>query len=308
MNALRKPIGMFRERWLEHRKTTIGASDVPVILGLIPQKSAYTLFQEKRGMIPPPDVTDAMDYGLYIEPYIGKKFTKATGRKTWRPIENIGIDPSQNTEAYAVYQHPDYEWLFVTPDFEERFEDDDVGPLECKAPGEFVARAKWTDDEAPIEHIAQHQIQMSAMECTKGSIAGLVGRLVVYFDQERNDRLIKAIIPKLKEFYERVMNGDAPPVDGSQSTADTLSVLHPKDDGSTVFNSDLEAEALQYLEIKESMKAMDADLQAIKNRLVAAIGDATFGVFGCTKFSFKHQSRAPYTVEASECRVLRKCK
>lgn len=296
MNALARSVDMTPEQWLEHRKTHIGASDVPVILGLVPYKSPFTLYCQKRGLVPSDDETIAMRAGHALEPLIAELYQEATGRDVWNPGD------------FRVFIHPDNDWLTCTLDRAAKFDAGKAGPVELKSAAEFKAK-DWKDEEAPLPHVCQNQIQQAVVGAEIGSVAGLVGnREFAWFDQERNDRLLKAIIPKLKEFYERLQTCDPPPVDGTDSTAETLKVLHPKDDGTTAYNAELEAEALQYLELQESIKSMEADQKALKNRLIAAIGNATFGVFGCVKFSHKHQTRGSYVAEATEFRVLRKCK
>lgn len=53
--------------WLEFRRTRIGASDVPAIMGVSPFDTPYTLWSRKLGIIPPKEKTFAMQRGSDLE-------------------------------------------------------------------------------------------------------------------------------------------------------------------------------------------------------------------------------------------------
>jgi putative phage-type endonuclease len=277
MTTATQPLVMMRDEWLAHRKTGLGASDIPTILGVNRFRSPYTLWAEKRGMIPPPDENIPMRVGHALEPLVAELYTETTGQEL--------TDPG----PYTIFPHPDLPFLFCTPD---RLHVADGRPVELKTAGEFAAR-DWKDaDEPPIQHTCQNMTQIACVGADAGAVAGLVGnREFHYFDVPRNDRLIAHILRLAAEFWARVLNGDAPPVDGSDSTTRTLKALHPKDTGEEVVLPDLEADALAYTELCETLKKQEADKDLLKNRLVAGIGDASFAVFGGLRFSYKHQTR-----------------
>ena len=91
-------VGVFEDgspEWHAARAELIGASDVPIILGLSTYKSAYTLWHEKAGLIQPkpvsPELQRKRDYGHYMEPYVARLFEEAhpdlgglVGTGTWR--------------------------------------------------------------------------------------------------------------------------------------------------------------------------------------------------------------------------------
>jgi len=272
------------EEWLAQRYQGIGASDVPAILGLVPNRSAYTIYHEKLGLVPRQDATLAMQGGHALEPVLADAYVKKTGRTIWDPGD------------FTIYRHPDYEWLFCTPDRFVQFEDGARGPLELKCTGRAHAKA-WSDGDPPLSNQVQHQIQMAILGAECGALAGCpVEDWVLYeFDYERSDRLIAQTIPALKEFWDRLLAKDPPPVDGSDSTAKTIKALHPKDNGETVaFTPDTVEAAMEYEGWKEREKEAAAKKDAYKNLVMAAIGDATFGELGPCKYSYKHQTRKPY--------------
>lgn len=66
--------------WLEFRSTRIGASDVPIIMGKSPYKTALELWREKKGEIQPKNSQNpAINKGHEYEPIARKIYEDATG-------------------------------------------------------------------------------------------------------------------------------------------------------------------------------------------------------------------------------------
>lgn len=66
--------------WLEFRKNKIGASDVAVIMGNSPYKTAFELWEEKTGRREPPPMNAAMAYGHANEDEIRALYEDQTGK------------------------------------------------------------------------------------------------------------------------------------------------------------------------------------------------------------------------------------
>jgi predicted phage-related endonuclease len=100
------------------------------------------------------------------------------------------------------------------------------------------------------------------------------------------------------EFWEMVTNRVSPPVDGSDSTADTLARRYPEDDGVLI---DLPNEAIQWDQDRlESVVERDsavADIQDIDNHIKDLMGDASIGMLpdGSGMYTWKTQERAGKT-------------
>lgn len=64
------------EAWLKHRKKYIGGSDVSCILGLNPYKTNRQLYEEKKGIVESPDLSDnpLVQYGSKAEEHIRALF------------------------------------------------------------------------------------------------------------------------------------------------------------------------------------------------------------------------------------------
>ena len=278
MAILAPMIQLDEASWLDHRKTGIGASEILVALGMSKWKSAYTLWAEKSGKLAPEPVTGiAVELGHFLEPFIARKFAEETGRYV--------TDPGD----FTVYTHPDHDFLFCTPDRLQTVPDwgEDDSPLEEKSTGEFAAK-DWKD-EPPLAARVQLQGQMEILGKAHGSLAGLVGNRALYWhDETRDDELCEKMIARLSEFWERVQNGDPPPVDGSDSTHRTLEALHPDDNGTEVYFPPSVVELTT--DIDEAQDRLGLEKQIIdeaKNQIREMLGPATFGEFGTIRYSNK---------------------
>jgi hypothetical protein len=89
-------------------------------------------------------------------------------------------------------------------------------------------------------------------------------------------------------------------VDGSESTTDTLAVLHPDDNGAVV---EITEEIKEIVELWQTEKQIEKEAKEAKdkyrNQLAAALGDATFLEGYGTKISYKTQERKGH-IEVSQ--------
>lgn len=205
--------------WHAARAKTVGASEVAALFGCQPAyaNSHYTLWMVKAGRMPPPEVTGSRPkWGLRIEEAIGAAVAEERGwdvrRADWTP-------------------HPDVLGLACSPDFIAWFDGNDYGPLETKNVDWLIHRRQWRG-EPPLHIELQLQTQLACLEAKHGAIASLVGgnELKVY-EFERRPKIIAEIEQRVTEFWRSIAEGREPPIDGSESTARTVSGLWPDDDG-----------------------------------------------------------------------------
>lgn len=318
-----------RAEWIKARGTGIGSSDAPVILGLSKWKSPVSLYYEKRGLREPTrGENEYMEWGLELEPAIIKGYQRVTGRiveSAGELLADLGAEQLTNSR-YTIARDASLPYLIASPDSgvvrvssgtpaSEEF----VLPPVLDRPGVLevknvdVSKGKLWDDaqEPPVEYIVQVQHQLMVTGAEWGSIAALVGgNRFLWADVKRDDDLI-AMIRKLEvEFWQACLNGEAPPIDGSNSTKELLARLYPKDTGEVVT---LPEEALEWdrelRRAQAALKAAKAQQQEAQNKIRAAIGNASLGELpgeGGTSYSWRWQSRRAHSVKAAEYRVLRR--
>jgi putative phage-type endonuclease len=288
-----------RSEWLERRRQGIGGSDAAAVLGLSPWKSPLALWSEKTGLVEDiSEDTEWKEWGHILEEPIARKYTRETGRE----LLNYG--------EFYVFEHPKISHMICTIDREILpFTDRVHGILSIKTAAGWKA-GEWKE-EPPLMYQVQLQHELAVTGLEWGSFAVLIGgQMFRWCDVERHDRFISYLIEKESEFWDRVVRGDPPPVDASDSSREILSRLYPKDTGESVElppDSIAWDEQLQFA--KAEIKAAEHRKQEAENNLKAAIGNATIGLLpggGC--YSWKAALRAGYTVEPTTIRTLRRLK
>lgn len=287
-----------REQWLEERLTGIGASESPTVLGRNPFQSRYALWAEKTREATPRDLRDveAVEFGRRFETPVAEVY----GEKSGRLVEMW--------PAFSIVRDPERNHVFSTPDAVQLCEERGEGLLQIKTTGEFKAKA-WKY-EPPLAYQIQLQQELHCTGYEWGTLCVLIGgQRIRWFDIQRNDRFIDAMLPQLDRFWSMVQSKTPPEVDDSIATTEVLDRLHPDDTGRMII---LPPEAAGWTADIEHANKLIRDAQRVKqlatNRLKAAIGDATYGLFldNPTRWVWKTENRRRRVVDAHTVRVLRK--
>lgn len=286
--------------WLEARRAGLGATDAAAALGVSPWKSQFQLWSEKVGLVEPADLSnnEAVAWGTRLQPIIGDAFRDATGREVF------------HEPRFAVRKRIDLPWMLASLDATQACESKSaMGVLEIKTTGNHRV-ADW-DDEPPLHYQIQLQHQLAVTGMEWGTLCVLIGgQKLRWFDQERNERFIKAMADAEAAFWEKVLSQTPPPLDGSEATAEIITRLYPRDTGESVA---LPPDALEWdtrlCEIKAQLKALEEEKRLLENRIKAAIGEASIGVLADgTIYTHKLQTNHYPATEAREVsfRVLRR--
>jgi len=280
--------------------TGVGASEAAVILGVSRFKSPFSLYHEKLGLEAASAAeTEAAEWGLALEEPISKRFERETGRPVYAP------------PPHSFYIHDELPWMIASLDRittvdKERASELTAIPLEIKT-ADASLRAEWKDD-IPLAYMIQVQHQIAVMGCEQAALAALVGGNTFFWtDIRRDEEFIKILIDQEQEFWQRCIDHRPPEVDASKATSEALRKLYQRDTGEIVM---LPPEALDWASdleaAKAELKAAEEKERLAKNRLIAAIGDATAGQLpNGVIFTYKAQTKAEHIVKASTFRVLR---
>jgi putative phage-type endonuclease len=286
-----------REEWLERRKHSLGASDVAAVLGANPWRSPLEVYADKIGLMPDKDVTEAMEWGLRLEPAIAEKYAEETKRE----VSHLG--------QYTIVQHPDYPWLHATLDRVVSDKVKGVGALEMKTTA-FTMASEWAE-EPPLMAQVQLQTQIGIAGYPWGSIAGLIaGRKFVWADLDADPDFFASAVEQTKAFWRRVELQDPPTPDETESATRALKALYPKIEREQValVGSFIDTdEAFQ--KVKGEIGELKKKETLLKNQLIAAIGSAELGVLpNGIAYSYKSVHKAGYTVGEQDYRELRRVK
>lgn len=274
--------------WLAARRLGIGASEAAAVLGVSPYQSPMGLYADKLGLLGDDEAaTEAIEWGLMLQPVIVGRYRYVTGRPTWE------------TPPYTLRRSRSHPFMVATLDALTSIEGGPRVPLEVKNVGGYKA-ADWRE-EPPLWVQIQAQHQMAVLGSEQASVAALIGgNRFVFCDVPRNDRFIAALIERLGDFWEALLAHEPPAVDGTAATKALLRTLYPKETPGLVVN--LPPEAVEWDSLltaaKAAKKAAEEVITLHENRIRAAIGEAEAGVTQTgVAFCWKSVPVKGYTVQ-----------
>lgn len=260
-----------RAAWLEWRRQGIGASDVAAILGLSPWGSAWSVWVDKTGLATSKvddEMAERFEFGHAAEDMLLAYFERRTHERIdHAQLECVGPES----------------WMRATPDGVVL---GDGGTARRVVDAKTDPSRPW--DEIPVYYQCQGQWQMAV---TGAEVATFVvlhmafGRpLVRLYDLERDDAEIALLIARCRTFwFDHVLTGDPPPVDGSQHTTDAISQAYADAATEDVVASDEDRYAVARI---NELKAQIAEWEKVKaeheNALRVSLGGATRLVYNDT--------------------------
>lgn len=290
-------IDQARQAWLADRMTALGASEIPSIFNE-GYESAYELWARKSGLIGRGDESEQMEVGTLIQPVIVELLRRRT---------DMEIQEAPQSEFIRSESHP---FIGCTPDARAFHESRSTpGVCEIKNVGHYFAK-DW-DNGTPLKVQIQTQTQMFVLGYDWAVAAALVGgNSLKYHFIERDDKFIAWMLPHVTEFWRRIQEGDAPPVDGSERTRRVLYQMHPNDNGEIVLlPQDVGDLSTQADLLSAEIATREKELERIRNVIREAIGPNTFGVLpDGSGWSNKTSTRKAYQVAESVSRTLRRTK
>lgn len=248
------------EEWLNDRMKGIGGSDVGALLGLNKYKSAYTLWAEKSGLLLNDEVdNEAMRVGRDLEQYVADRFMEATGKKV------VTSEYSFQSEKYP----------FMLANVDRLLVDEEVG-LECKT-ASALTRCDFEDGDIPPSYYCQCMHYMAVTGFKKWYIAILVmGKGFYWYEINRNEEEIQALIEAERDFWNCVESCEAPEVDASESTKDTLNIRWQSQDKECILGHEAEDSVKELLSIKKRIKALRELQTAYENVIKSEMEEAEF--------------------------------
>ena len=282
-------LGMARAEWLDLRAEGLGGSDAAWVLGRSPYKSTYSGWAEKAGLVPEPDLSDneAIEWGNVLEPVVADRFASLYG------FEVINLP--------VMLAHPTYPHMLANVD---RFIVEDgriTGLLEVKTAGLRQADY-WQGDNVPVHYALQVQHYLAVTGLEYGYLVVLIGgQQMKAYRLDRDEAQIEELIEAECDMWERILNCDAPDVDGSDSTLDTLKSRWTPEPGTVVELNGADALPLikALAEAKEAKDGIDSVVKGLQAQLMAMLGSHEVGqVDGTTVVTWKGQTRTSIDTKA----------
>lgn len=259
------------------RRTFIGGSDAPVIIGLSSWKSPFQLYLEKTGQLESPDISEIerVRWGVLLEDLVAREFSRRIGLRVRR----------MNNRAISK----EYPWMVAQIDRAVVGVD---AVLECKTTDAAMA-PQWGPEESeeipPMYYTqVQHQLMVTGKEIAY--VAVLIGgnNLKIY-TIKKNQEFIDALKQAEIKFWNQVQ-ARIPP---DPITPDEASLRWSKTKAMPIEGSPLHgALAAEYLALSEQMKALETRQEEIKLELQKALQDVgdTLTVSGKPIVSWKNQT------------------
>jgi putative phage-type endonuclease len=281
---------------LERRSHGLGSSDAAVALGLVPQKSPFRLWQEKRREIEPEDLSgnEAVELGILLEPVVSTLFERRTGLKLRR--------------HNATIEHPTLPFMVCNIDR------DVVGLpklAEIKTAGYWAAQSdEWGEagtSAVPFKYGVQVQHQLSCLpKYESGYVPLLVaGQNFRLYEVQRDEEIIGMLEAFLAKFWDGVLNNVPPaPINLAQAQE-----RWPKSVGRSILATD---EIVKTIGDLQSATADRLAAEKIEKRLKGEIAifmedaDSLMSPDGSTTLlTYKLQERAGYVADATSFRMMR---
>jgi putative phage-type endonuclease len=257
--------------WHATRRLGLGGSDIPTLLGMNRYTAPLELYYAKRGELPDlprsAELIEAAEMGHELEDVIARRWARRHGAHIRR--------------GPGTLQHPDAEWmlanvdrLFAAPP-PGGFGEPEEGVVEVKNRSEYQLSA-WQDDVPDGPALQAHWYLAVTGYRVAYVVALLGGNKMRAHRIERDDDLLADLVEAAREFWQRVLEGDPPPVDGSAATKNLLDHLY---DVSPDLKVDLDrAEVAPLLAAREEaladLESAEKRIDDAENQLRALIGSA----------------------------------
>ncbi len=176
--------------WLEFRKSRIGASDAPIIMGASPWSTPYKLWRRKVGIDPEVEQTPRMTRGIFMENEARIHFCLISGIEVYPKV--------------AISK--DKPWMIASLD---GISYDGKTAVEIKCPGQAdhdLAR----QGIVPTKYVPQLQHQMAVAELDYIFYFSFDGKEGSEIKVYRNDTYIYDMISKEQEFYNNMIDMVSP--------------------------------------------------------------------------------------------------
>lgn len=212
MEALTVPVRQGTPEWAAARRSGIGGSDAPIVVGESPYRSAYELWAEKVGLIPRPEQTEVMAWGHRLEPLVAAAYTEATGRRLRR--------------VRRLLRSRGRPWQIASLDRAVIGERRLVEIKTTRSP-------RWDGaDPVPPDVLAQVEHYLAVTGWEVADVAVLVaGSDLRIIEVGRDDAYIRDLVEIEADFVRRVETRTPPPLDASEATRRALALLHPREIG-----------------------------------------------------------------------------
>ena len=262
----------------EARRSLVGASEVPSLVGLCDRPAPIDILQSKLG----------------VDTFEGNEFTEL-GDALEEPIAQLWARRNGvSLQRHAMERHPRFKYVGASPDFIAA-EGGQVLNVEVKTAGLWAASefGEELTDAVPPRYLAQTQVQMACLGVVATRLVALVaGELREYriaFDKELADELCATA----DEWFRRhVVEGKPLEPDGSPAFTAYIASRFKKESGE-VLTAPAEASAAfaEWRKLKAQAEELEARAAVAEQKVRMAVGNASEMVGDGWAVTLKEQER-----------------
>lgn len=259
--SVRKITYADRDEWLKLRKGYIGGSDAAAVVGLNPYVSPYSLWAEKTGRVPGFEGNLTTEVGAYLEDFVAKKFEQETGKKVRRQT--------------AMMVNDEYPWACADVDRVIVGED---ALLEIKTTTSLDKIKKLRHGEYPEQFYGQMTHYLAVTGKRKAYLAVLINnREFKWFELERDEEEITALMGMEKAFWELVKSDTPPTPIGIDADTDTLDTIYPESTGEVVDLMGYSGMLAEHDRLTAQITELDKQRKQIAQQIQQYMGSAEVG-------------------------------
>jgi len=254
--------------WHEARRTFLGASDAPAVLGISPWATPLDVWASKLNVGRQFMGNLATDMGHALEELIAQKWSERTGRIYWAPQVTVRHpDPALEHIAASVDRIADKQGVLPGPLAAEEL-------LECKYVGPTTAH-QWRSG-VPVYVQAQCQVQMAVTGAQRVHVCALIVDRAPTWETwpiERDDAVIAEIIDRLNAFWRDHVEGQQRPEDDGTWDADRVArrledMYQPPDEANAArLPHELAQTVADIKRTKALIKDLERQVKAAENEL-----------------------------------------
>jgi putative phage-type endonuclease len=232
--------------WLELRKSCIGASDMPIIMGDSPWTTPLQLWKQKVGLAENTIITSSMQRGLDLEDIARQQFNRIT---------LFEMTPT-------VIFHSEYPWLMASLDGAHYHLGILTHILEIKCASK-IDHALAKKGKIPKKYYAQLQTQLAVTNLKMAYYFSFDGEKGVIVEVKRDDIYIERLIEKALDF-KRYMDQFIPP--------ELTEIEKRESECQYIENVDAEKAAERYFELGEMIDQLTEQREHYKSILINSGG------------------------------------
>lgn len=279
--AITKVKTVSHDEWVELRSHFIGGSDAAAVVNLNSFSSPYSLWAEKTGRTAPFEGNLATEVGAFLEEFVARKFAEVTGKK----VRNCNLS----------FLNTEYPWAIANIDREIVGED---AGLEIKTTSVLNLK-RFKGGEYPASYYVQCVHYMAVTGKKKWYLACLIGNTDFrWFEIERDEDEINALMEAEGDFWELVKNDEAPAADGMPITTETLNEIYPEEDDTCVDLYPYQSIVKAYMETGERIKELEKTREGYSNQIKAYMGESGTGEVDSYKVTWRQQTRRTFDSKA----------